>query len=45
MQYPLRGPLKGVGPKIETFLGPETAISEASAIWTQKIPRHKQQVH
>jgi hypothetical protein len=28
---------EGVGPwKIETFLGPEMATSEASAIWAQK---------
>ncbi len=31
-----RGPLEGVGPEIETFLGPEMAKSEASAIWAQK---------
>ncbi len=31
----IRGLLKGVGLKIETFLGPEIATSEASAIWTQ----------
>ncbi len=26
----------GVGPKIETFLGPETATSDANSIWDQK---------
>ncbi len=26
----------GVGPEIGTFLGPETATSEASAIWAQR---------
>ncbi len=30
---PQRGPFEGVGPEIETFLGPEMATSEASAIW------------
>ncbi len=29
---PLRGAFKGVGPEIETFLGPEMAMSAASAI-------------
>jgi hypothetical protein len=33
---PLRGPLYGVGPVIKTFLGPEMAVSKASAIWAQK---------
>jgi hypothetical protein len=28
--------LEGVGPEVETFLGPEMATSEASAIWAQK---------
>jgi hypothetical protein len=28
-----RGPLEGVGLKIETFLGPANATSEATAIW------------
>jgi hypothetical protein len=27
------GSLEGVGPEIETFLGPKIATSEASAIW------------
>jgi hypothetical protein len=31
-----RGPFEGVGPEIETFLGPEMATSAASAIWAQK---------
>jgi hypothetical protein len=30
------GSLKGVGPEIETFLGPEMATIAASAIWAQK---------
>jgi hypothetical protein len=29
--------LERVGPEIETFLGPEMATSEASAIWAQKV--------
>jgi hypothetical protein len=29
---PLFGPLEGVGPQIETFLDPEMATGEASAI-------------
>jgi hypothetical protein len=33
----LRGPLKGVGPEIETFWSPEIATSKASAIFAQKI--------
>jgi hypothetical protein len=36
MQYPIQEPLEGVGPEIETFLGPEMATSEASGIWGQK---------
>jgi hypothetical protein len=38
---PFRGPLKGVDPEkifFETFLGPEMATSEASAIWVEKVP-------
>jgi hypothetical protein len=31
------GHWKGWALKIETFLGPEMATSEASAIWAQKI--------
>jgi hypothetical protein len=30
------GRLKGVGPEIKTFLGPEMATSAASAFWAQK---------
>ncbi len=30
------GAFEGVGPEIETFLGPEMATSPASAIWAQK---------
>jgi hypothetical protein len=30
---PFQGPLEGVAPEIETFLGPEMVVSEASAIW------------
>ncbi len=33
---PLQGPLEGVCPEIETFLGPEMTTSEASAIWDKK---------
>jgi hypothetical protein len=29
------GRLKGVGPEIENFLGPEMRTSPASAIWAQ----------
>ncbi len=31
-----RGPLEGVGSENRAFLGPEMAMSEASAIWAQK---------
>jgi hypothetical protein len=34
---PERGPFEGVGPEIETFFGPETTTSAASAIWAQKV--------
>ncbi len=34
---PFRGPLEGWALKIETFLGPEMAASEASAIRAQKV--------
>jgi hypothetical protein len=33
---PQRGPFEGVGPEMETFLDPEMATSEASAIRAQK---------
>ncbi len=33
---PFLGSFDGVGPEIETFLGPEMATSAASAIWGQK---------
>jgi hypothetical protein len=29
--------LEGVGYEIETFLGPEMALSDASAIWAKKV--------
>ncbi len=32
---PLQGSLKGVGPENLTFLGPEMASSESSALWAQ----------
>ncbi len=35
---PERGAFEGLGPEIETFLGPEMAKSVASAIWAQKSP-------
>ncbi len=35
-ENPFRGPLEGVDPENEDFLGPEMAMSEASAIWAQK---------
>jgi hypothetical protein len=36
-ENPFRGPFEGVGPlKIETFVDPEMATSEASAIWAKK---------
>ncbi len=35
-ENPLLGQLEGVGPEIETFLGPEIATNEASTIWAQK---------
>jgi hypothetical protein len=38
------GTFEGVGPEIETFLGPEMATSAASAIWAQKNgPRYEQE--
>jgi hypothetical protein len=39
-QYPLQGPLEGLGPEIETFLGPEMATSEASANWVHKSTKY-----
>ncbi len=39
MQIHCEGHLKGWALKIETFLGPEKAMSEASAIWAQKVYR------
>jgi hypothetical protein len=33
---PFRGPLEGVAPENQDFLGPEKETSEASAIWVQK---------
>jgi hypothetical protein len=30
------GGFEGMGPEIETFLGPEVETSAASAIWAQK---------
>ena len=35
-ENPFRGPLEGVSPENRDFLGPEMAMSEASAIWAQK---------
>jgi hypothetical protein len=35
-ENPFRGSLEGVGPENRDFLGPEMAMREASAIWTQK---------
>jgi hypothetical protein len=37
----LRGPLEGVGPEIETFLGPEMAKGKASVIWGPKKLRFR----
>jgi hypothetical protein len=34
---PFRGLLKGVGPENPDFLGPEMAMSKASAIWAKTI--------
>ncbi len=36
---PLLGPLEGMGPEIETFLDPELAMGEASAVKGQKRSR------
>ncbi len=35
-KYNFEGPWKGWALKIETFSGPEMAMSEGSAIWGQK---------
>ncbi len=38
---PQRGAFEGMGPEIETFLGPEMATSElASAIWAQDLQKN-----
>jgi hypothetical protein len=35
-ENPFRGPLEGVSPENQDFLGPEMATSKARAIWAQK---------